>query len=265
METATWVNESESPRELMAYTWCPLWLSSHLDRRRSHEGLDIFESHNPDKRNELTQLADKVIYDKEDLKSKIVRPHKTKRWVSKILMTKTPSQGMQQVRWFHVVMYIDRTEIYKDANTVYIDRETTQAKYFDEIPEFGLTEERYLTTRSWHWWTPPVPSDQYILKCPPKATGSRSLDMAALLETSLSQNDDLHLMGMQELDSTLSIFESSNPGRESSTPATSTFEYSIETAEQQIHTIVVQSTVDYSGTKKIEGNRQKLNIARSVF
>ena len=63
--------------------------------------------------------------------------------------------------------------------------------------------------------------------------------MAAIMDTSMPQHDDLHLMGMQELDSTLSIFESSNTGRDPSTPATSTFEYSIDNPDLSAHTIVV--------------------------
>lgn len=56
--------------------------------------------------------------------------------------------------------------------------------------------------------------------------------------------DDLNLMGLQELDSHLSIFESSNGGRDSSTPGTmsnSPFGDSINTDEQQRQTIVVES------------------------
>jgi len=51
-------------------------------------------------------------------------------------------------------------------------------------------------------------------------------------------------MGLQELDSHLSMFESSNGGRDSSTPGTmsnSPFGDSINTDEQQRQTIVVES------------------------
>lgn len=60
----------------------------------------------------------------------------------------------------------------------------------------------------------------------------------------MPQHDDLSLMGMQELDSTFSIFETSHLGRESSTPGTSTFEYSIDTIEPSNHTIIVERPLE---------------------
>ena len=64
------------------------------------------------------------------------------------------------------------------------------------------------------------------------------------MDTQMPLRDDLNLMGLQELDSHLSIFESSNGGRDSSTPgamSNSPFGDSINRAEQQHHTIVVES------------------------
>ena len=68
--------------------------------------------------------------------------------------------------------------------------------------------------------------------------------MAATMDTQMPLRDDLNLMGLQELDSHLSIFESSNGGRDSSTPgamSNSPFGDSINIVEQQHHTIVVES------------------------
>jgi hypothetical protein len=63
------------------------------------------------------------------------------------------------------------------------------------------------------------------------------------MDSHLSQHDDLSLMGLQELDSHLSIFES-NLGRDSSTPgATSNSAYgeSISTVDNPSTTIFVES------------------------
>ena len=62
----------------------------------------------------------------------------------------------------------------------------------------------------------------------------------------MTQHDDLNLMGMQELDSTLSIFDSSHP-REPSTTASSNyqFENSVEFSETLSHTIVVDLPADH--------------------
>jgi hypothetical protein len=93
--------------------------------------------------------------------------------------------------------------------------------------------------------------------------------MAATMDTPMPQHDDLNLMGMQELDSTLSIFESSNPGRESSTPDTSNyaFEDSINITEPPSHTIIVESPIEnYTRMNHSEvRHRARFNDTRSVF
>jgi hypothetical protein len=66
--------------------------------------------------------------------------------------------------------------------------------------------------------------------------------MTTSMDTHMSQHDDLSLMGLQELDSHLSIFES-NLGRDSSTPgATSSSAYgeSISTVDNPSTTIIVE-------------------------
>jgi len=74
--------------------------------------------------------------------------------------------------------------------------------------------------------------------------------MAATLDSHMSQQDDLShdtLMGLQELDSHLAIFESSNPGRESSTPGASsifTVGECINASEHSSHTIIVDSPME---------------------
>jgi hypothetical protein len=68
------------------------------------------------------------------------------------------------------------------------------------------------------------------------------------MDTQMSQHDDLSLMGFQELDSHLSIFD---PGRESSTPgANSTMGYadSNSTNEQPSTTIIVESPIELYST-----------------
>lgn len=71
--------------------------------------------------------------------------------------------------------------------------------------------------------------------------------MAITMDTQIPHQDDLNhdtLMGLQELDSHLSVFESSNLGRESSTPCSmsnSAFEEAIRTAERPSNIIVVDS------------------------
>ena len=77
-----------------------------------------------------------------------------------------------------------------------------------------------------------------------KVTGLKTPDMATMMDTQLPPRDDLNMMGLQELDSHLSIFESSNPGRDSSTPgamSNSPFGDSINMIEQHTHTIIVES------------------------
>ncbi|TVY69026.1 Lysine-specific histone demethylase 1A [Lachnellula suecica] len=76
--------------------------------------------------------------------------------------------------------------------------------------------------------------------------------MAATIDGQMSQHDDLNLMGLQELDSHLSIFD---PGRDSSTPgATSAIGYadSNSTNEQMSTTIIVDSPVELDPRKITE-------------
>lgn len=91
---------------------------------------------------------------------------------------------------------------------------------------------------------PTAADGRYMSKESAKVTRLKDSEMAATMDTQMPPRDDLNLMGLQELDSHLSIFESSNPGRDSSTPgamSNSPFGDSINTAEQQTHTIIVES------------------------
>jgi hypothetical protein len=91
---------------------------------------------------------------------------------------------------------------------------------------------------------PTAADGRYISKQSAKVTRPKVSEMAATMDTQMPLRDDLNLMGMQELDSHLSIFESSNGGRDSSTPgalSNSPFGDSINTVEQQHHTIIVES------------------------
>jgi hypothetical protein len=91
---------------------------------------------------------------------------------------------------------------------------------------------------------PTAADGRYMSKESAKVTRLKDSEMATTMDTQMPPRDDLNLMGLQELDSHLSIFESSNPGRDSSTPgamSNSPFGDSINTAEQQTHTIVVES------------------------
>jgi hypothetical protein len=91
---------------------------------------------------------------------------------------------------------------------------------------------------------PTAADGRYISKQSAKVTRPKVAEMAATMDTQMPLRDDLNLMGLQELDSHLSIFESSNGGRDSSTPgamSNSPFGDSINTAEQQLHTIIVES------------------------
>lgn len=68
----------------------------------------------------------------------------------------------------------------------------------------------------------------------------------------MSQHEDLNLMGFQELDSHLSMFD---PGRDSSTPgATSTVGYTDlnSTIEQASNTIVVESPMEMIYSRKLQ-------------
>jgi hypothetical protein len=91
---------------------------------------------------------------------------------------------------------------------------------------------------------PTAADGRYISTQSAKVTRPKVAKMTATMDTQMPLRDDLNLMGLQELDSHLSIFESSNGGRDSSTPgamSNSPFGDSITTAEQQHHTIVVES------------------------
>jgi len=73
--------------------------------------------------------------------------------------------------------------------------------------------------------------------------------MAVTMDGQMSQHDDLNLMGFQELDSHLSMFD---PGQDSSTPgATSTVGYADFTSanEQTSTTIIVDSPIDMYSRK----------------
>jgi len=63
--------------------------------------------------------------------------------------------------------------------------------------------------------------------------------MATTLDP-LSHHDDLNLMGLQELDSHLSLFESTNGGRDASTPgamSSSSFGENLQISEESSHVI----------------------------
>ncbi|EKD19194.1 vacuolar protein sorting 33A-like protein [Drepanopeziza brunnea f. sp. 'multigermtubi' MB_m1] len=85
--------------------------------------------------------------------------------------------------------------------------------------------------------------------------------MAAIMDIQMQHLDDLNLMGLQELDSHLSIFESSNPGMESSigTPestSNSTYGDSINTTDQ-LTTIVVEAPDENYTIKNPYGSRAR--------
>lgn len=95
------------------------------------------------------------------------------------------------------------------------------------------------------------------------------------METQISHHDDLNLMGLQELDSHLSIFETSNPGRDSSTPgaiSNSGYGDSMNILDQQSHTIIVESPSEsYSpiphygaGPRSKFGDQKFHNVIRYV-
>jgi len=76
----------------------------------------------------------------------------------------------------------------------------------------------------------------------------------------ITQNDDLNLMSFQELDSQLSIFESSQARGESSTPGLSISNLGepIDMSAQQSHTIIVDSNEIYSPRPHYDTARAKL-------
>lgn len=98
--------------------------------------------------------------------------------------------------------------------------------------------------------------------------------MAATMDTPMQHLDDLHLMGLQELDSHLTIFESSNPGMESSigTPessSNSTYGDAINTTDQ-LTTIVVKAPDENFPSKSTYESRArfadpKLNAVQYVL
>jgi hypothetical protein len=115
---------------------------------------------------------------------------------------------------------------------------------------------------------PTAADGRYISKQSAKVTRPRVVKMAATMDTQMTLRDDLNLMGLQELDSHLSIFESSNGGRDSSTPgamSNSPFGDSINTAEQQLHTIVVESPGENVPYKSPFGPGSRARFADQKF
>jgi hypothetical protein len=109
---------------------------------------------------------------------------------------------------------------------------------------------------------PTVTDEPYTLKKSPKVTRLKVSNMAATMDTPMPHHEDLNLMGLQELDSHLSIFESSNPDRDSSTPgdiSDSGFGDSINTFDQHYNTIIVESpTENYAPNTRFEvGSRAR--------
>ena len=104
---------------------------------------------------------------------------------------------------------------------------------------------------------PSVTEHTFISKHSKEVTGFRAPDMATTMDAQLSQQDDLGhdtLMGFQELDSHLAIFESTENGRDSSTPgaiSTLGLDATIDTIEPQPtfekieHTIIVDSSTNH--------------------
>jgi lysine-specific histone demethylase 1 len=85
--------------------------------------------------------------------------------------------------------------------------------------------------------------------------------MAATMDTPMPHHEDLNLMGLQELDSHLSIFETSNQDRDSSTPgARSNSGFGDSTTfDQHYNTIIVESpTENYAPNIRFEvGSRAR--------
>jgi hypothetical protein len=82
----------------------------------------------------------------------------------------------------------------------------------------------------------------------------------AMMMDQITHTDDLNLMSFQELDSQLSIFESSQVGRDSSTPGLSISNLGehIDMSMQQSHTIIVDSNEIYSPRPHYDNTRTKL-------
>ena len=120
---------------------------------------------------------------------------------------------------------------------------------------------------------PTATDGSYISKQASKVTKFKVSEMAATMDTQISQHDDLTqdtLMGLQELDSHLAIFESSNQGKDPSTPGAisdSPFDDPINTTDQPSHTIIVDSPGDrYSQQTQSEvRSRARPAPTKSVF
>lgn len=116
---------------------------------------------------------------------------------------------------------------------------------------------------------PTVADNPYMSKKQPKVTRLKLSEMAVTMETQISSHDDLNLMGLQELDSHLSIFETSNPGRDSSTPgAMSNSGYnndSLNIVDQHSHTIIVDSPGENYSPKSHYGTGSHARFADQKF
>jgi hypothetical protein len=97
---------------------------------------------------------------------------------------------------------------------------------------------------------PSTTEHTFISKHSNEVIGSSDSKMATTMDTQITQQDDLGhdtLMGLQELDSHLSIFESTETGLDTSTPGAISppgFDTAIDTIEDS-NTIVVESPVEY--------------------
>lgn len=93
--------------------------------------------------------------------------------------------------------------------------------------------------------------------------------MAATMDTQMHDLSHDTLMGLNELDSHLAIFESSDPGRESSTPGAvsiSTIDDFAKTVEQSSQTIIVESPEEtYSRKFQSDVGSRGLLDKKSMF
>lgn len=96
----------------------------------------------------------------------------------------------------------------------------------------------------------PTVADGCMSKKQPKVTRLKSSKMAVTMESQISQHDDLNLMGLQELDSHLSIFET---GRDSSTAMPNSGYDSLNIVDQHSHTIIVESPIENYSSKSHYG------------
>ncbi|KAM3085050.1 hypothetical protein ACMFMG_003488 [Clarireedia jacksonii] len=98
---------------------------------------------------------------------------------------------------------------------------------------------------------PSTTEHTFISKHSNEVIGSSDSKMATTMDTQIAQQDDLGhdtLMGLQELDSHLSIFESTETGLDTSTPGAVSppgFDTAIDTIEDSSNTIVVESPIEY--------------------